>query len=283
MEPKEILDQLKYYNGILPRQALAEAARHKEEIAPELINTLDFLSENPEFLVENPDYMAHMYAIYLLAEFREKNALPALIKFFSVPGELIHNLTGDLITEDLTRILTSVYDGNTDDLLKSMIENRSVNPYVRAAGINCLVNLVAVKQKSREEVISYFKKLFNGKLERKFSYVWNALVAYSIRLRPEEIYSEIKEAYADDLVESFFVSMKNVEEALKESQEDAMEYLMSRGRYGFFENTLKEMETWPCFRKSAPNRPREKKKKKIGRNDLCPCGSGKKYKKCCGV
>ncbi len=23
------------------------------------------------------------------------------------------------------------------------------------------------------------------------------------------------------------------------------------------------------------------KKKKIGRNDPCPCGSGKKYKKCC--
>jgi len=23
-------------------------------------------------------------------------------------------------------------------------------------------------------------------------------------------------------------------------------------------------------------------KKKIGRNDPCPCGSGKKYKKCCG-
>jgi preprotein translocase subunit SecA len=24
-----------------------------------------------------------------------------------------------------------------------------------------------------------------------------------------------------------------------------------------------------------------RKKKKIGRNDPCPCGSGKKYKKCC--
>ncbi|MBP7091027.1 MAG: SEC-C domain-containing protein [Syntrophorhabdaceae bacterium] len=24
------------------------------------------------------------------------------------------------------------------------------------------------------------------------------------------------------------------------------------------------------------------KDKKIGRNDPCPCGSGKKYKKCCG-
>ena len=23
--------------------------------------------------------------------------------------------------------------------------------------------------------------------------------------------------------------------------------------------------------------------KKVGRNDPCPCGSGKKYKQCCGV
>ncbi|MBW1707552.1 MAG: SEC-C domain-containing protein, partial [Deltaproteobacteria bacterium] len=27
----------------------------------------------------------------------------------------------------------------------------------------------------------------------------------------------------------------------------------------------------------------KRKGKKIGRNDPCPCGSGKKYKKCCGA
>lgn len=26
----------------------------------------------------------------------------------------------------------------------------------------------------------------------------------------------------------------------------------------------------------------ERSEKKTGRNDPCPCGSGKKYKKCCG-
>ncbi len=31
-----------------------------------------------------------------------------------------------------------------------------------------------------------------------------------------------------------------------------------------------------------PDRPVRRKKEKIGRNDPCPCGSGKKYKKCCG-
>jgi preprotein translocase subunit SecA len=27
--------------------------------------------------------------------------------------------------------------------------------------------------------------------------------------------------------------------------------------------------------------PRTADGQKVGRNDLCPCGSGKKYKKCC--
>ncbi len=31
---------------------------------------------------------------------------------------------------------------------------------------------------------------------------------------------------------------------------------------------------------AAPSRPK-KTGKKVGRNDPCPCGSGKKYKKCC--
>ena len=30
------------------------------------------------------------------------------------------------------------------------------------------------------------------------------------------------------------------------------------------------------------NKPSVTKEEKIGRNDICPCGSGKKYKKCCG-
>ena len=30
------------------------------------------------------------------------------------------------------------------------------------------------------------------------------------------------------------------------------------------------------------NKPFHREEPKIGRNDPCPCGSGKKYKKCCG-
>jgi preprotein translocase subunit SecA len=31
-----------------------------------------------------------------------------------------------------------------------------------------------------------------------------------------------------------------------------------------------------------PQQPVTRQEKKVGRNDPCPCGSGLKYKKCCG-
>ncbi len=55
---------------------------------------------------------------------------------------------------------------------------------------------------------------------------------------------------------------------------------------------LYEMEEWdelltPERRKELYREQKQSgtvvKDKKVGRNDPCPCGSGKKYKKCCGV
>lgn len=55
--------------------------------------------------------------------------------------------------------------------------------------------------------------------------------------------------------------------------------------YGFFHEMIQEMEvnlikTILRLEKVNPG-TRVKKKKEVGRNDPCPCGSGKKYKKCC--
>jgi hypothetical protein len=61
------------------------------------------------------------------------------------------------------------------------------------------------------------------------------------------------------------------------------------------DDVIAELETWACYAPKTPPEPKPKPadpppvpartelkaKKKIGRNDPCPCGSGKKYKKCC--
>ena len=105
------------------------------------------------------------------------------------------DLFGDTITEDLGNILASLSCGDISPL-KTMIENRNLNEYVRSAALKALLVLVACGQQNRSEIIDYFKTLFRGELEREYSFVWNQLIWCCYYLYPEEVYKEIKEAYS---------------------------------------------------------------------------------------
>ena len=285
MNIQAILAKIKYNDGTFPNEALNKAINNQELIIPELIKVIEFTKNNIEKLISDEKYFTHIYALYLLAQFREKSAYQLIIEFFSIPGDMPKDITGDVVTEDLGRILASVYDGN-DSLLKSLIENKGLNDYVRSAALECLLILVAIGAKPREEIICYFKELFNGKLEREFSHIWNALIIRSTLLYPEEVYEEIKLAYEDQLVGPIFVDLQTIEETIRGGKEKTLKTLRNDRRYKLIEDTISELQHWACFHKST-NIDKKKlqsisvTKKKISRNTPCPCGSGKKYKKCC--
>lgn len=58
-----------------------------------------------------------------------------------------------------------------------------------------------------------------------------------------------------------------------------------QGRYDVFDeeydDEFDEKNMFPWIN-AKPQIPFIRESPKIGRNDPCPCGSGKKYKKCCG-
>lgn len=228
----------------------------------------------------------HIYAMFLLAEFRESKACPIIVDFFSVPGNASLDVTGDVATEYLGQLLASVCNGNID-LIKGLIESEDVNEYVRSASIQSLLVLVAQGVLSRDEVIKYYEDLFRNKLERKYSFVWTSLVTHSTRLCPIELKECIDEAYENGFVESFFINQKDVDYYINSGKEKALNALRNDRRYSYIDDTVSEMKDWACFnqakrkeRKTYSSNDTEKKIK-IRRNDPCPCGSGKKYKKCC--
>ncbi len=288
MNVQTILSKLEYNDGIFPVKALKEAIHNQESITPALCDVLQYTIDNSEWVAKEDDYFAHMYALYLLAQFREKRAYPLIIDLFSLPGNIIWDMVGDSITEDLSRILASVHDGN-DRPLKSMIENKGVYEYVRAAGLESLLILVAAGLKPREEVVQYYKELFNGGLEREYSFAWDALVQRSTRLYPGEVYDEIKWAYEKGLVDSWFIDLGTVEKTMKDGMRKTLEDLPRYKGHDLVEDAIGEMGKWDCFSSSEDHKKEEvlqpktapNKRKKIGRNAPCPCGSGKKYKKCC--
>ncbi len=278
MDLPDIINKLEWYDGTFPRRAVKEAIARKEQITPYLLNILEEVANDTTLLVERDDYMGHIYAMYLLAQFRERDAYPLIFDFFSIPGEVSLEVTGDVVTEDLKNILASVSYGDVS-LIQALAENESANEYARAAALEAPLCLVVAGEIRREEVIEYYKSLFHG-AGREPSIFWDVLVSCCAKLYPEEVYEEIEEAFAEGLIDETFIDLELVDESLVLGREKALAGLQKRG-YGLIRDTIAEMEWWACFRQPQRRQP-VVRQEKVGRNAPCPCGSGRKYKKCCG-
>ena len=246
MDIQDILKQLEVNEGTFPREAVAQAIEQREAITPELLRILEYACGNLEEIAERDAYFAHIYAMYLLAQFREVRAYPLLTRFFAIPGDRTSDATGDVVTSDLCRILASVSGGDSR-LMMELAENESVDDYVRSAALQGLICLVVSGDKTREDVISYYQSFFRGRLPREGTDFWNLLVSLSTDLYPEELYEDIKQAYEDQLIETFFIRLEDVEETLNQGKECVLENLQNNRHYSLITDTISELEWWACF------------------------------------
>ncbi len=241
-------------------------------------------ARDPQSFARDPNGMIHLYAMYLLAQFRETRAYPLLVQMFSAPGELPFDLAGDTVTEGLDSILASVSDGDMTGMA-SLVENERANEYVRSAALKGLVTLVACGKRSRDEVVGYFKGLFCT-LERTYSLIWDSLASRCTDLCAEEVREDLRRVHEQGLIDPFYIRWEGIEGALGVGKEAAMKVL--KERYRLIDDAEKEMSWWACFEENKHRKVKLgwdtpiRKAPKVGRNEPCPCGSGKKFKKCCG-
>jgi hypothetical protein len=296
MELCDLIKTFEKNTGTFPREAVMEAISRQDEIVPELLNILDETLKRTEELAKDNDgsrYYAHFYAMFLLAQFREPRAYPLVVQFARLPERILDSLAGDFITENLSRVLASVCDGEIN-LIKSLIEDSTVHEYARAAAVESLKIRVAQGDADRTEVMAYFKELFNGRLERTNNYVWNELVSSATRLHPREVLEDIVAAYEEGLLENFFMSVADVQKVMDMDPGKVLSRL-SKSTPGYIDDVIKEMHWWHCFNQDKyskesriilpqeeNNLPKHNLSSKTGPNDPCICGSGRKYKKCCG-
>jgi len=245
MDVQEILQQFATNTGTFPREAVAQAIAQREAITPELLRVLAEAQHNIEDLPES-DSMAHIYAMYLLAQFREPRAYPLIVEFFSIPGDIALDTTGDVATEDLGRILASVSCGDIR-LMTALVENEHANEYVRVAALRGLVTLVACGEQARDDIVAYVQRLLQGGLAREISFVWYGLVSATNDLYPEELYDDIKHAFAEELIETGFIGLDDIDETLKRGKERVLDELHYNQRYSLITDTITEMEWWACF------------------------------------
>lgn len=241
MEIAHILDELAYDMGELPREAIEAAIAKRELITPFLLAVLKDAIERVDEIIEDDNYQGHLYAMYLLAQFRETTAFPLLIRLFSFPGDIPHAIAADVLTEDLHRILASTC-GNAIEPLQRLIENPSINEYVRASCLASLVTLVGCGYRSRKEIMEYFQTLFRVKLERRPSFIWDSLIASCCLLHPEEVYEDICQVFEEGLADSKFIKLEDVVNVIEEEKDRRLLHLFQNSE--LIDDTVTEMEKW---------------------------------------
>ena len=295
--------------------ALRGATAHRKAITPELIAAIDRVSSNPDHYCLDHDDCLHLFAIYLLAQFREPRALNCFWRFFSLPGEQALDLTGDMVTEHGAAILASVCDGDFAPLLR-LIHDESVNEFVRAQAIEALTVQSLWGERPREAVVADLRRLFQSLPKPGDGYVWASLVCTICDFQAPELLPEARQAFAAQVVDESIIDLRSLETEFSEINRPFSEdYLQRRAPV----DAVYECSAWLCFRgpddpasppwddaieeaggarpwagpynafdspvvelDDAPAPTPYVAPPKVGRNEPCPCGSGKKYKKCCG-
>jgi hypothetical protein len=281
--PEELLTQLAELRDYpFPRALINEMIQRQQEMIPALLAVVEDASQHPQSYIDGGRWKILIFAAYLLAQFRETRAFKPLCAALGHSAKVTNALWGDTITEGIGSILASVYDGD-DAPLRDLIQNRQADEFVRGATVpRAFLCLIQAGKISRTDLEAYAEELLSHGLEREPSFVWEGWTSLCCDL-----------GFAR-LCDPFFYGF---DEMLRDTASGKNEYWKRTA--GLIDDTIKETSSWGCWSKPAKPKPQPKPKPqarpsylapvdqrtgpKIGRNDPCPCGSGTKYKKCCGA
>lgn len=290
MNFQEAIKEITYKTKKLPKEAFEVVEANPEEAKPYLYDALDKAIREGKNLEEG--YQLHFYSIFLLAEFQDKEAFGKLMELASLPPETLDYLIGDATTEGLKDGLYLTYNGNKDQLVQCIKED-AIDEYARGAMLNALGQLYLDGTLARDE----WQEILRGLIytEGLGEYLYAKLAGMVCECHLIELMEDMDYLFGEGLVE----------ERIFGDYDSCVDRMFDYSReHTFCRSSLvasRVLEGWAMFEQEEKTKskvkdkdfdkflkklagksaPKPVSKVKVGRNDPCPCGSGKKYKRCC--
>ena len=183
-----------------------------------------------------------------------------------------------------------------------MIEAAEADEDVRAEALEALAYLTATGRVPRDETEAYLLGLYDTLQPQRESFVWSGWVLAIALLGLETLSGVVRQAFGRGLIEPMVMDYDDFRRDLARTLADpermaGFEY----DQIGPLEDAIGELSGWYAFSDAAKQDqdrwapspedaglafadtplPFVDPFKGVGRNDPCPCGSGKKFKKCC--
>ena len=288
-ELKEAIEEITYRSKYFPERAFRIISENREEAIPYLREAVKYANDKRTEIDE--DYQLHFYALYLLGQFQDRDFFSDIVEFVSMPSKDLDFLIGDSITSGLSNILYNTFDGQLE-LLKKSIRNRDIDEYARSAMLDVMGQRYLDGNLAENEWKDFLKQIVYG--GKPYDYLYNAVGDAICRCHFVDMLAEIRYMLDHDLIDEMCVG----------KYDSYVDYMFEYREWekNFCTTPMDAADIlrgWAMFRDEAEDEPSRKrdfekafrafdrelnppvKKVKIGRNDPCPCGSGKKYKFCC--
>jgi hypothetical protein len=288
MDAMQVIEELGV-PGRLPVEAIRAAQADRETMVPIFLRTIDDFLE-----LQGPvDPNSLFFIFHLFGEWREKSAYWPLASLLRLPPEVLDPILGDSVTETSHRVMAAVFDGDPDPLYE-IIRDSEADEYVRAKMCQAIAMLTLRGDLPRDATAAFLRDCFSQLEPQEDCYVWSGWVDAVACLGLTELKPLVQQVFLRGSIDPGWLTFRNFEEDLQYTVEhpDA-EPLHADGNLTLFGETIAEMSGWAGFKPKTPSKdksewgrtsdgmPHREPLRKVGRNDPCPCGSGKKFKKCC--
>ena len=259
----------------------------------DLVMLLDHAVANGPYLfhagIDGGETWYPLHALLLLGEMRAGKGLAPALRFLEQHPDLINFWFGDLIDWQAVYHLV----GTDLDVAAAWMIRPGLNATSRRIVADAVSHIAVKEPERRAEAIEWFRGAFRFLLESPpadrvlDTELVSRIVWAAVFMRAVELVPEITEAYAKNYVSKFMVGTLEsvVADMSKPPKPEDLEPLP--GMMKFYRKIMATQTDVPkpafapddyhdfLGQPEAPDLPA------AGRNDPCPCGSGKKYKKCC--
>lgn len=189
---------------------------------------------------------------------------------------------GEAIVRTMPCILVSCYAGDPAPL-QAVIEQPDGDTVVREGALMAMAYLAQVRQLPRSVMHAYLIKVHDLIPAEPDSVLWVGWVRAVALLGFRALSKQALAAFERGLIKPDLMRPDDFRAELRMALEDPASlegfFDIGIGPLGSAMDALNAEDDTS----QAPKTPSVNPLRGIGRNDQCPCGSGKKYKKCCGA
>jgi hypothetical protein len=256
-------------------------------------------------LADRDDERLFFRGLFIVGGRRDPMGFEPLLRFLQRPQDEVEHLLGDVITEDLARITAGVYDGNADALFEAIIDLR-LGEFVRVALFGAATFLTWDGRIERDRTASFLRRFDSERLAPDGDAAWYAWLQAIALLGLREMEPTVMAAWDRGSIPEYMLERKHFADDLARTERAPDDIGRFKDAYlGYIDDALESLERWPLtgdeddvFAASKlgddlpvgnderlpltlPGQPAVNPWRHVGRNDPCPCGSGKKFKRCC--